>query len=151
MKPNSPRAIFERLTFVIWLALTAVSIGTVSMSPWSTWPSPGVAMFLGGGGGCVLAWMLGTYGRAHLHFRECEDSFEFRELPGVMPADEDRAGHLRRVFDSWEELNARRARGDADIWQVQELRREAASLLRADPQLREEFAHELSRHPELGR
>ncbi len=141
---------FERLTFVVWVALTCVSIGAVSLSPWFPWPSPGIAVFFGGGGGCILAWLLGAYGRAHLHFSECEDSFEFRELPGLLPADEDRADHLRRVFDSWEELNARRDRGEADIWQVQELRREAASLLRADPNLREEFARELSRHPELG-
>jgi hypothetical protein len=141
---------FERLAFVVWMVLTSVSIGVVCMSPWFAWPSPGLAVFLAGAGGCILAWLFGTYGRASLHFSECEASFEFNEAPGVIPEDEEPSDHLRRVFDSWEELDARRDRGDGDIWQVQELRREAASLLRADPHLREEFAHELSRHPELG-
>lgn len=140
---------FERLAFVGWVVLTAGAIGAVAMSAWFPWPRPGCPVFLGGGGGCLLAWMVGAFGRAHLHFTECENSLEFRELPRTAPEEEERADHLRRVFDSWEELDARRADGDGDVWQVQELRREAASLLRADPNLREEFAHELSQHPEL--
>ena len=136
----------ERLAFVVWLAVTSFSIGVVGVSPWFTWPQPGLAVFLAGSGGCILAWLLGRFGREKLHFAECEDSLQFRDPS----ADGDRADHLRRVFDTWEELDAQRESGSVDVWRVQELRREAASLLQRDPRLRAEFEHELSRHPELG-
>lgn len=140
----------ERLAFVVWLAVTSISIGVVSMSPWFSWPEPGLTVFLGGSGGGVLAWMLGSYGRKRLHFAECEESLHFTEAPGTISEDDERADHLRRVFSTWEELDDLRSRGGGDVWQVQELRREAASLLRADPRLRAEFERELSSHPELG-
>ncbi len=138
----------ERLAFIVWMGLTTTSIGFVGLSLYEPWPHPGLSMFLAAGGGCVLAWMLGTYGRARLHFAECEKALNEAATPAI--EDDPTADRLRRLLDSWEELDARRDLGGIDPWRVQELRREAASILQSDPRLRTEFARELSRHPELG-
>jgi len=141
---NSARAILERLAFVLWLALTGSSIGAALLSAWFDWPAPGLAVFLAGSGGSIFSALLRHYGRARLHFEECEASLEFG-----LPRESARAEHLRRVFDSWEALDAQRESGGIDVWRVHELRREAASLLEAEPALRATFERELSRRPEL--
>jgi hypothetical protein len=150
---NPARTMLERLAYLGWLGLTASSIGVLGVTPWQHWPYPGLFMLSGGLGGFILSRILNSVGRAWLHFAERAEEFDHAGANGFLPGTpehEARANTLRQLFHQWEALDALRARGEADIWQVQAVRRQAESLLRADPQLRSEFMYEVSRRPELG-
>lgn len=144
---------FERLAFLVWMALTALSFGFLGLSPWFRWPDPGAFVCLGSVAGLVLAWALRLWGKSRLHFDEHQHSFDTAGSSGFLPGSpehEARAENLRKLFYEWDALAERQARGEGDIWQVAEIRREAQALLDADPQLRVEFDYHVSRHPELG-
>jgi len=153
MPPSQLRPVLERLAYVVWAGTTAVSIGVTMLSPWFPWPEQGLPIALCGFGGVILSRLLHQVGHQHLHFAEHEDVFEVLASPGDDPSDlshEERADNLRRLLHEWDDLDARRERGEADVWQVHALRRETQTLLRADPRLRSEFDREIARHPGLG-
>jgi hypothetical protein len=150
---NDTRAIFERLVYVIWMALTAVSIGVLTLSPWVTWPDPGVSVVSASLGGLILSRVLHRVGYARLHFQEHGDSLDRvaprSHSPGS-PEHQERASSLRRLLQKWDALEEQRAGGGGDVWEIHAVRREAKSLLQRDPQLRAEFDQEIARRPELG-
>jgi hypothetical protein len=112
----------------------------------------GRELFLAGACGTLASGILNHFGRKHLHFDQCERSLElvtpFRLNP-VSRGHAERADLLRRVLEKWTQVEAEIVEGKVDIWERQALRREAQSLLAADPELRNEFEDELSEHPEL--
>jgi|GEM_PF-2183351 len=155
MPPSQLRSVLERLAYVVWAGMTAISLGATMLSPWFPWPEQGLPIALYGFGGFALSRLLHQIGHEHWHFTEHEENFEVLASPGDDVMDrvhEQRADDLRRLFHEWDDLDARRARGDetADVWQVHALRRETQTLLRADPALRFEFDQEIARHPGLG-
>jgi hypothetical protein len=147
---NSPRVMFERFAYTLWLLFTVASLaaalhgGVLLLLAGRAW-----LPFLLGAASLGFAMFLRRLGRRHLRFDACEASLDFTEWTIASREYEARAGQLRRVFDRWDAVDASRARGDGDVWQVLALRREAQTLLDADPALRTEFQHQLARHPEL--
>jgi hypothetical protein len=142
----------ERLVYVGWLGITAASLSALILS--LTFAVSGMVgeLFVAGVFGTAFSGLLNRYGRKHLHFDQCEQALEFRETGGFFPvsvAHQDRADSLRRVFEEWTQVDEQILAGKMDVWERQALRRQAQSLLTADPDLRNEFEYELSEHPEL--
>lgn len=149
---NDTRAILERLVYVIWMALTAVSIGLLALSPFFDWPAPGAPVLSFALGGFLLSRLLHHVGYTRLRFQEHGESLDGIAKRGLAPGSPEhlaRVMSLRRVLEQWDVLEEERESGQADVWAIHALRREAQSLLRLDPELRAEFDHELSRRPGL--
>jgi hypothetical protein len=149
---NRSRAMFERLVYVGWLGFTAASLSALILSLTFLATGMGGELLVAGVLGTVISGIVNRYGRRHLHFDRCERALEFRETGGLFPATLARQNHaesLRRVFEAWTEVDEQILAGKMDVWERQALRRQARSLLDADPALRDEFRDELSEHPEL--
>lgn len=149
---NRPRAILERLAYIGWLGITAVSICTLILSLTLAISGVGAELFFAGACGTALSGFVNRYGRRHLHFDRCERSLEMVAScsPNAVTAGHaERADLLRRLLEKWTQVDALILEGKMDVWDRQDLRRQALSLLAADPDLRGEFADELSEHPEL--
>lgn len=155
MPPSQLRSVLERLAYVVWVGMTAISLGATILSPWFPWPEQGLPIAVYGFSGFALSRLLHQIGHEHWHFAEHEGGFEVLASPGGERLDqghEQRANDLRRLLLRWDDLDARREEGDdtADVWQVHAIRQETRTLLRADPALRYEFDREIARHPGLG-
>jgi hypothetical protein len=149
---NRSRAMLERLVYVGWLGFTAASLSALILSLAFVATGLGRELLLVGASGTVISGIINRYGRKHLHFDQCERALEFRETGGLFPATLSHQNHsesLRRVFEAWTEVDEQILAGKMDVWERQALRRQARSLLDADPALRDEFRDELSEHPEL--
>lgn len=150
---NSPREMLERLAYVIWLVITGASVCMIFLSAVMGFEGSAAALFLGGVAGILASRLLHTHGHKHWHFDECTASLEYLSqetyYPGTLEH-ENRANSLRKVFHDWEELEIEgpMLHGD-DVWRRHALRREAQSILDADPALRQEFQYEISQRPEL--
>jgi hypothetical protein len=149
---NQPRAMLERLAYVGWLGITAASLCTLILSFTFAISGSGAPLFLAGLGGISISGVVNYLGRKHLHFERCERSLELVASYGMLPVSPghaERADLLRQVLEKWTQVEGQILSGEVDIWERQALRRQAQSLLAADPALRVEFHDELSEHPEL--
>lgn len=149
---NRPRAMLERLAYIGWLGITTASLSALILSMTLAISGAGGRLFFAGVVGTVIAGAMNRYGRRHLHFDQCERSLEVvasYSLTPVTAGHAERADLLRRLLDKWTLVDAQISAGTMDIWERQTLRRQAQSLLAADPELRNEFEDELSAHPEL--
>jgi len=150
---NRPRAMLERLAYIGWLGITTASLCSLILSMTLAISGMGVELFVAGACGTAISGFVNRYGRKHLHFDQSERSLEVVASYSLTPVT---AGHaqrvdlLRRLLDIWTLVDAQISAGKMDIWERQALRRQAQSLLAADPELRNEFEDELSAHPELG-
>jgi hypothetical protein len=149
---NRPRAMLERLAYIGWLGITTASLCALILSLTLSISGVGGELFVAGVCGTALSGVVNRYGRKHLHFDKSERSLE---LVASYAPNRTTAGHaeradlLRRLLDRWMEVDQQILDGKSDVWERQVLRRQAISLLAADPALRNEFEDELSAHPEL--
>jgi hypothetical protein len=142
----------ERLAYVGWLGTTAASLCALILSLTFAVSEMGRELFLMGVCGTVLSGYVNYLGRKHLHFEQCERSLEVVASYSMNPVSAGhvaRADSLRRVLEKWTYVEEQILAGKMEIWERQALRRQAQSLLAADPELRNEFEEELSEHPEL--
>jgi hypothetical protein len=146
---NSPQVMFERFIYTLWLLFTVAALGAAMYGGILLLTGQAFVPFLIGSSGLYCSWVLRRMGRRHLRFDASEASLDFTVWSATSREYDERAMHLRRLFDQWDAVDASRAHGDGDVWQVLALRREARSLLDADPALRAEFRLQLARHPEL--
>jgi hypothetical protein len=142
----------ERLAYVGWLGITAASLCALILSLTLATSGLGLELLLMGVFGTVFSGFVNYLGRKHLHFDRCERSLEVVASYSMTPVTAGhgaRADSLRRVLDKWSLVEEQILAGKVEIWERQTLRRQAQSLLAADPELRNEFEEELSEHPEL--
>jgi hypothetical protein len=149
---NRPRAMLERLAYIGWLCITTASICALILSLTLAISGMGRELFLMGVCGSVVSGIVNYLGRKHLHFERSERSLEVVASYTMTPISAGhvaRADSLRRVLEKWTLVEEQILAGKVEIWERQALRRQAQSLLAADPDLRNEFEEELSEHPEL--
>lgn len=142
----------ERLAYIGWLGITTASLCALILSLTLAISGVGGELFVAGICGTALSGVVNRYGRKHLHFDKSERSLELvaAHSPNRMTPDHaERAERLRRLLDRWIEVDQQILDGKSDVWERQALRRQARSLLAADPDLFIEFEDELSAHPEL--
>jgi hypothetical protein len=138
--PPAARPILERLACVCYLglllaSLTGMWLGTILLN----WPAIGGAI-----AGLLVTRWLHVHGHAHWHFRECLAAVDAVKAGNRSPrvdGEEELSGEVRGLFARME--------AEPDVWTRGELRREIAVRLAAQPTLREEFAENLARHPEI--
>jgi len=149
---NRPRAMLERLAYIGWLGITTASLCALILSLTLAVSGMGGELFLAGACGTAISGVVNRLGRRHLHFDKCERSLELvaSYAPNrATPGHAERADLLRRLLEKWTEVDQEILDGKSDVWERQALRRQARSLLAADPDLLNEFEDELSAHPEL--
>ena len=142
--PPAARPIFERMAYVLYMALLICSIGMT----WLGWMIGCITgkytiMICSLAGLLITRW-LHVQGHAHWHFREIQDAVDSAQARGEWPrseAEEKLSGEIDGLFTRMDE--------EPDVWTRGELRREIASKLAAAPTLREEFAEKIARHPGL--
>jgi hypothetical protein len=141
----------ERLAFACHLALLVAACGLIGLGLIFAVFMDEVRPLCVGLAGSALSRILHQHGYRVWNFRRWEESFEpsdGRQSLVLDPARADRAHELARLLH---ELGALRENGGRpDVWEVQALRQRAAVLLNDDPVLREDFAGELAKHPEIG-
>lgn len=142
---------FERLAFACHLALLVGACGLTGLGLIFAVFMDEVRPLCMGLAGGALSRILHQHGYRVWNFRRWEESLEASDggQPfSLDPAQAQRASELSHVL---RELAAiKENEGSRDVWAVQELRHRAGVLLKSDPALREDFASELAKHPELG-
>lgn len=150
MTLHGPRAAFERFAYLCFLTLVIGSLAQTWLGLLNGFHSGDLWPALGGVGAMAFAALVRQYGYRHLHFRECEESFELAETH--LEEDSEHASRRRALHALLQELTLlerRRDTGEVDIWVIQEVRDRATMLLEHDPALGKDLAFELESHPEV--
>jgi hypothetical protein len=145
------RPMLERLAFACHLALFVGACGLTGLGLIFALFMDEVRPLCVGLAGGALSRILHQHGYRVWNFRRWEESLEpsdGRQSLALDPERTARANELSRLLGELSEL--KESVGGRDVWAVQDLRRRAAALLRDDAALREDFAGELAKHPEIG-
>ncbi len=141
MISSTTRPILERLAYICYLMLMAVSIGITWLGGMvgiqtGDYTAMGIAL-----GGLALSRWLHVHGFAHWHFRECQ---ELLDAPAAMSRPEAEEIAVTEIATLFARLEA-----EEDVWVRGAVRREIALKLAAAPGLRDDFEEALAVHPEI--